>query len=220
MIERRYISEEATIEVEERSGKQPKLRGVAIAYGPRSKNLGGFTEIIEPGAFDHILARRKQDVVALFNHDPNQVLGRTTAGTLRLWSDERALRYEVDPLPNTQLARDLLENCRLGNISGSSFAFTVEKDGERYEEDDDGNITRHITRASGLFDVSPVTNPAYESATVSVRSFNEYIESRKADGSAEQPEPEPVVEERKLLPLTAADKLAIAKAKALYLLRR
>lgn len=220
MIERRYICEDATVEVEERSGHAPKIRGIAIAYGTRSKNLGGFTEIIEPGAFDHLLARKRQDVVALFNHDPNQILGRTTAGTLRLWSDDKALRYEIDPLPNTQVARDLLENVRVGNITGSSFAFTVDKDGEAYDEDAEGNVTRRIKRAAGLFDVSPVTNPAYATSTVSVRSFQEYIESRKADGPAEQPQPEAVVEKREPLPLSAKDKLAVAKAKALYLLRR
>ena len=175
MIERRFIEGES-LEVEERSGSAPKIRGRAIVYNSPSRDLGGFREVIEPGAFDHILARQRPrlDVVALFNHDASQLLGRSSAGTLKLWSDDRGVVYEIDPLPNTALARDLLEHIRLKNIVGSSFAFSVGEGGERYDVDDAGQVTRYISRAEGLFDVSPVTQPAYESSAVSVRSFEEW----------------------------------------------
>lgn len=188
MIERRFVEGEA-LEIEERSGGNPKIRGRAIVYNSHSRDLGGFREVIEPGAFDHILARQKPkvDVVALFNHDASQLLGRSTAGTLKLWSDERGVMYEIDPLPNTALARDLLEHIRLGNIRGSSFAFAVDEGGERYDVDEEtGAVTRYVSRASGLFDVSPVTSPAYEASAVSVRSFEAWQESRKP---AEEPAP-------------------------------
>ena len=181
MIERRYV-EGTDIEIEERSGSNPKIRGRAIVYNSPSRDLGGFREVIEPGAFDHILARQRPaaDVVALFNHDGSQLLARTTAGTLKLWADERGVMYEIDPLPNTQLARDLVEHIRLRNVSGSSFAFSVDAGGERYDVDEDGNTTRYVSRAAGLFDVSPVTQPAYEATAVSVRSFEEWKASRSA----------------------------------------
>ncbi len=180
-VERRFV-DATEIEVEERSGSNPKIRGRAIVYNSPSRDLGGFREVIEPGAFDHIIARQRPaaDVVALFNHDASALLARTSAGTLKLWSDDRGVMYEIDPLPKTQLAQDLVEHIRLRNVSGSSFAFTVAADGERYETDEDGNTTRYISRASGLFDVSPVTQPAYESSAVSVRSFEEYRAARQA----------------------------------------
>lgn len=176
MIERRYIAADVEpIAIEERSGAQPKIRGLAAVYGARSRDLGGFTEVIEPGAFDHLIDRRRstaaEDVVALFNHDASHLLGRTAAGTLSLWSDSRGLWYEIDPIPNTTLGRDLLEHLRLGNVRGSSFAFTVDEAGQRYDRAEDGAITRHITRVSGLFDVSPCTTPAYPDTTAAVRSL-------------------------------------------------
>lgn len=176
MIERRYVAAEVEpIAVEERSGAQPKIRGLAAVYGARSRDLGGFTEVIEPGAFDHLIDRRRStaadDVVALWNHDASHLLGRTAAGTLSLWSDSRGLWYEIDPIPNTTLGRDLLEHLRLGNVRGSSFAFTVDEAGQRYDRAEDGTITRHITRVAGLFDVSPCTTPAYPDTTAAVRAL-------------------------------------------------
>jgi HK97 family phage prohead protease len=204
MIERRYALEESPLEVEERSGSAPKIRGLAAVYNSRSKDLGGFREVIEPGAFDHLLARQrpKLDVVGLFNHDASAVLGRTTSGTLRLWSDDRGLRYEIDP-PDTTLGRDVLTLLRRGDLTGSSFAFTVDKDGERYEDTEDGPI-RYISRASGLFDVSPVTSPAYEATSASVRSFEEWRSSRPVVVAVSVP-----------VPLTCRDQFNLARARAL-----
>ena len=211
MIERRYIEADLSepLELEERSGHAPKIRGRAIVYNSRSKDLGGFTEIIQPGAFDHILARQrpKLDVVALWNHDNNQLLGRTTSGTLRLIPDDRGVAFELDP-PDTTLGRDLMTLCRRGDIAGCSFAFTVDHDGERVDTAEDGSMTRYIERASGLFDVSLVVNPAYGTTSVSVRSIEE--------ARARQRELPPVVVkvEAEPRPLTLRDKLNIAKAKA------
>jgi len=172
MIERRFIETADTepLEVEERSGSAPKIRGLAAVYNSKSRDLGGFREVIEPGAFDHLLARKRQDVVALWNHETGSLLGRTTSGTLRLWSDDKGLRYEIDP-PETTLARDLLTLVRRGDISGSSFAFTVAEGDERYVQEEDGSTTRYIRKASNLYDVSLVTQPAYDATAVSVRSF-------------------------------------------------
>lgn len=199
MIERRFleIDQAEPLELEERSGAAPKIRGRAIVYNSRSKDLGGFTEIIVPGAFDHILARQrpKLDVVALWNHDASQLLGRTTSGTLRLIPDERGVAFELDP-PDTTLGRDLMTLCRRGDIAGCSFAFTV-KDGQRTEAAEDGSVTRYIERADGLFDVSLVTNPAYGQTAVAVRSLAELM----------PPAPEPAA-----IPLSMLDRLNLARA--------
>jgi hypothetical protein len=184
MIERRFVTTDIEqIALEERSGAQPKIRGLAAVYGLPSRDLGGFTEIIEPGAFDHLVDRRRstaaEDVVALWNHDASQLLGRTSAKTLRLWTDSRGLWYEIDPIPNTTLGRDLVEHLKLGNVTGSSFAFTVEDQNQRYERNADGTSVRYISKIDGLYDVSPVTTPAYPDTAVAVRSFEQWKQSQQ-----------------------------------------
>lgn len=159
--------------VEVRDGEAPKIRGLAAAYGKWSLDLGGFKEIIEPGAFDRVLSKRKLDVVALFDHE-GQPLGRTLSGTLQLGTDERGLNYEIDP-PDTQLGRDVMTLVRRKDLFGSSFAFTVEPRGEAWSQDERGATTRTITEFSGLYDVSVVTHAAYGNATsVAVRSLERW----------------------------------------------
>ena len=137
----------------------------------------GIVEHIMPGAFDDAIGR--DDVRALFNHDPDHVLGRNKAGTLRLTADARGLRYEVD-MPDTQLARDLRESIRRGDISGSSFAFTIPDGGQEWREDGD-RVVREI-RAVNLHDVGPVTYPAYESSTTHARAcYTKWCEDRNAE---------------------------------------
>ena len=134
--------------------------GHAAVFNSLSEDLGGFREKIQPGAFDDVL---DNDVRAYFNHDPNFLLGRVSAGTLRLGVDEKGLRYELD-IPNTSAGRDLKENMRLGNITQSSFAFTLGKDGDSWERNEEGNDIRIIHKVDRLYDVSPVSLPAYPSA--------------------------------------------------------
>lgn len=159
--------------VEVRDEGAPKIRGLAAAYGKWSLDLGGFKEIIEPGAFDRVLARKNLDVVAFFDHE-GQPLGRTTSGTLRLALDDRGLNYENDP-PDTQLGRDVVTLIRRRDLFGSSFAFTVDPKGETWHQDERGNTTRTIREFSGLFDVSVVTHAAYGKATsVAVRALEKW----------------------------------------------
>ena len=134
--------------------------GHAAVFNSLSEDLGGFREKINPGAFDDVL---ENDVRAYFNHDPNYLLGRTNAGTLRLSVDDTGLRYELD-VPDTTVGRDLKENMRLGNITQSSFAFTIGKDGDAWERTDKGGDIRIINKVDRLYDVSPVSLPAYPDA--------------------------------------------------------
>lgn len=147
--------------------------GHAAVFNKLSENLGGFREQIAPGAFDGVL---EDDVRALINHDPNHILGRTAAGTLRLSVDKTGLRYEIDP-PDRSDARDLLISMERGDVNQSSFAFTVEED--EWDEDDEGRVVRTILKFRRLYDVSPVTYPAYPDADVGLRSMQEWQESRK-----------------------------------------
>lgn len=162
-------SDDVKIEMRE-DGKQPVIIGYAAKFNTRSNNLGGFVEVIAPGAFDGVL---EDDVRGLFNHDRGIVLGRTTSGTLKLEQDEVGLRYEIIP-PDTQTVRDLvLEPMKRKDITQSSFAFRLPSDGYRWDEDDDGVYVRTITRVSKLLDVSPVTYPAYNDTEASMRDLEE-----------------------------------------------
>ncbi|MCO7225768.1 HK97 family phage prohead protease [Pleionea sp. CnH1-48] len=151
---------------------QTTITGYAAVFNSLSENLGGFREQIESDAFNEVL---ENDVRALFNHDQNFVLGRSQSGTLKLSVDETGLHYEITP-PDTQTVRDLvLEPMARGDISQSSFAFTVEDDDWR--EDDEGRIVRTIKKVRSLLDVSPVTYPAYTDTTSAKRSLDEAKES-------------------------------------------
>ena len=190
-IERRDFAfdEGDELVVEERADGRAAIVGYAAVYNRLSLDLGGFREEIMPGAFDKILARQrgKQDVVALFNHDSNIVLGRTSSGTLELSSDDKGLRYVVTP-PVSRA--DVLELIQRRDVRGSSFAFTVEARNESFRTGEDGKAVRQIREVSGLYDVGPVLVPAYPqtSASVAMRSYEAWLASQTAA------EPEAVAE--------------------------
>lgn len=158
-----------------------RIVGYGSVFDSRSEVLWGFREIIKPGAFDDVL---KDDVRALFNHDPNFILGRSSAGTLALSVDDRGLQYDI-VAPETQTIRDLvISPMQRGDISQSSFGFRVAHDGDEWYQDDEGIVIREISRFSRLFDVSPVTYPAYQEANSAVRSMKAWQEARNSGALA------------------------------------
>jgi len=140
----------------------PKIRGYAAVFGKMSDNLGGFREKIAPGAFKRTL--KQADVRALYNHDPNVVLGRTSNGSLTLREDDRGLWMEIDPA-DTSDARDVMALIKRGDVDQASFAFRVLKD----EWDNGQEPPVRTLNEVQLFDVSAVTYPAYPQTTVDVR---------------------------------------------------
>src|SRR5207237_2451325 len=153
-------------------GKLPTIVGYAAVYRSLSEDLGGFREILKPGVFSRSL-KSGADVRALVDHNPSLLLGRSKAGTLRLAEDDRGLRVEIDP-PNTTAARDLVENLRLGNVSGMSFRFYVEDDA--WTNDDAGPVRE--VRSAAIDDVSVVTYPAYPATEVALRSLEAHRRSQ------------------------------------------
>jgi HK97 family phage prohead protease len=176
--ETRFLNTEFRIEKREDGGDI--VRGHAAVFDSLSENLGGFREKIDKGAFDEVL---DNDVRALFNHDSNIVLGRTRSNTLRLGVDSKGLTYDYDD-PDTTQSRDLLKLMVRGDVSQSSFGFTVDED--KWEEDADGRIIRTIVKVNRLFDVSPVTFPAYPDTDVAKRSLEEWREENKEDEKIEE----------------------------------
>ena len=173
-----------TIQVRESDGDEMTLEGYAAVFNSET-DLGAFREVIRPGAFDDVM---DNDVRALINHDPNLILGRTSNGTLELSTDERGLKYKVK-LGDQQYARDFYESVKRGDISQSSFAFTIDKQSWNEER-----TLRSVDKVRQLLDVSPVTYPAYAAATVQARDQqleqDEVIADAVADTDTENNEPQ------------------------------
>jgi HK97 family phage prohead protease len=180
-IERRFTPSAVDARAARFLGKQHQIGGHAAKFNVRSENfLAGtgleFYEIIEPGFFDNVLGN---DVRALFNHDSNLILGRTASRTCRIAQDTTGLAYEVDLDEGQSYARDLLISIERGDVSQSSFAFTVKRGGKRYVEQGDVILCYLIKGAcERLYDVSPVTLPAYPDATVSLREAEQALGRR------------------------------------------
>jgi uncharacterized protein len=147
------------------------LVGDAVVYNVWSELLENrFYERIAPGAFDECLAR-SPDVIACFDHEVRQILGRTSSGTLRLDNNPTRLQATVTSLPDTSYARDLKANIQRGDIKGMSFVFDVVDDDW---ESRDGYLWRTVKKAD-LYEVSFVIFPAYPSTSVALRRLQEHV---------------------------------------------
>jgi hypothetical protein len=134
-------------------------------------------ERIAPSAFDRAI-RERQNTRGLFNHDANCVLGCVAAGTLALSSDRIGLHYEIS-VPPTQLGRDLVVSIERGDVSGSSFGFIAT---DVFWSQEGTTDVRTILECD-LFDVSPVTFPAYESTTTGLAAGRDAKPRRVLDSN-------------------------------------
>lgn len=136
-----------------------------------------YYESLARSAFDRVLT---QDVPALVNHDPSLILGRSSAGTLKLSTDDSGLYFEIPQLPNTSYANDLREQVSRGDITGMSFGFIP---GDQTNgRAPDGRQLRTHTRIARLLDISPVTYPAYEGTDLVLRhqTFDDPLEGNRS----------------------------------------
>jgi len=162
-IEKRFSKVE--IRAKDDGTESRTLRGYAAVFEKDTMIGDWFIERIARGAFDGAL---NDDVRALFNHDPNMPLARTGAG-LSIGVDDTGLYYEFDA-PNTTIGNDLLANIRAGIIKESSFAFTVKE--QKWEDQGKNKPSiRTILKVERLYDVSPVTYPAYADTSVAARAY-------------------------------------------------
>jgi uncharacterized protein len=137
------------------------IAGHAAVFNTLSEELFGFREQVAPGAFAQSIGA--DDIRALFNHDPSLILGRNRSGTLSLAEDETGLAVSIEA-PDTQAGRDAITSIRRGDVSGMSFGFITQDDSWDMIDE---MVIRTLKRVR-LFDVSPVTFPAYPSTDVSV----------------------------------------------------
>lgn len=156
-----------------------QIRGVAAVYNQPSSDLGGFIEIIEPGFFSDVLA---DDVRALWNHNDDLPLGRIKAGTLAIEDTEQGLAVNIK-LPDTQAGRDARVSIGRGDVDQMSFAFTVRTGGARWDKSGE-RVVRYLMPGgcAHLYDVSPVTFPAYPQTSVGLRNqFEAFMRSQTAE---------------------------------------
>lgn len=181
-IERRFTKNKlSTIECRAAGDGEKVISGYgAVFYDGSAQTeyelFDGYFERIDKDAFSEIVG--SNDVMGLFNHDSNFVLGRTP-NTMRLSVDSRGLKYDID-IPKTNLGNDLHISIERGDITGSSFSFRPEKI-EWSEEIREGRKVevRTIKKVGYLKDVGPVTFPAYEATEAQARSSEEAIQERQ-----------------------------------------
>ena len=181
--ETRRAPEQRTIDVDVESldTRGRTVHGYAALYNTLSEDLGGYREQLAPRAFQGVV---NDDVRALLNHDPNEVLGRTKSGTLRLFDEERGLRFELD-LPDSPLGQNVREAIRRGDLDGASFRFEV-------GEEEWNQEVRTIQTVKALRDVTLATYPAYPAASIELRTKPEPKEEPKMEEAVEKREEEEV----------------------------
>ncbi|WP_281681837.1 HK97 family phage prohead protease [Zunongwangia profunda] len=179
--ERRYFFTPVTVEKRAEENAEQELytiEGYAAVFNKRA-DLFWFEEEILPGAFDEVL---NDDVRCLFNHNPNYILARSVdgKGTLTLSVDSKGLKYSY-VTPKRGYAIDLQDAIETGDVSQSSFAFRASEVIWKDAQNDDEKDLRQIKKIAQIYDVSPVTYPAYHDAEVGKRSYDQHKEQRKKD---------------------------------------
>lgn len=162
------------LEIRQIDGQAPTIAGYAVIFDSWSEVMidsrgRPFRERIAPAAFDRALAA-SPDIRALWNHNSDLPLGRTRNGTLRVGKDGSGLRFELTP-PATSWGADAVESIRRGDVSGMSFAFSAKRDGgDTWAKPGPDGVAERTLLDADLYELSPVTFPAYPATQVAVRS--------------------------------------------------
>lgn len=172
--------------------EMPKVIGGIAAVINSVTDLGYFEEVIEQGAFDNALSK-EYDIRCLFNHEADLILGRTTAGTCSVFvNGDGNLEYTWVPDYDNPTHMSVVRSIMRGDITQSSFAFTI-KDQSWSESEKYGSMgKRSIKTIEDLYDVSPVTYPAYQDTEADARSVvalrdqeREIEEAKRSQASAD-----------------------------------
>ena len=151
------------------------VEGVAIVFNSDSQYMGYVEQISNEAVDADTIAR--SDIFAYLNHDENRgVLARSRygKGTLKLSLESDGLHYSFEA-PKTQLGDELLSYLSRGEITTSSFAFTIAEGGDEWHRDENGELRRTIKKIDRLFDVSPVFEPAYLATNCNCRKYDEIM---------------------------------------------
>lgn len=166
------VEEEQPIDnVEEEEIEERIIEGYAIVFNQLSEDLGGFREMIMPEAIDQALINNS-DIYYLYNHNNDSTpLARSNhgSGSLELTIDSKGLKYRFNCLNS-----EFYELVKRGDLSKSSFAFSLPKDGsgEVWEKNSEYNYVRKIVKIEQLYDCSAVLVPAYSATELYARNLN------------------------------------------------
>jgi len=168
--ERRFFTSEVRMEKRAEGDTKDDIFGYAALFGSRTNIANIWEEEVMPGAFDDVL---NDDVRALFNHDPNYILARSVngKGTLTLSIDAKGLSYAYTT-PNRSFALDLQDAIEHGDVTQSSFGFSIAE--QKWVEREGLIPLRQIIKVKRLYDVSPVTYPAYNDTEVAKRGYDDF----------------------------------------------
>lgn len=175
-------------------GEARRLEGYAAVFNTEAVIWGLWREEIAPGAYSKTI--KEEDIRALWNHDTNIVLGRNKAGTLELSEDDKGLRSVIIP-PDNEWGRPVVDAVRRGDVTGMSIAFRVVKEDWWHPPEDSSELPKRTIKEARLYEVSPVTFPAFESTSISARSValekseDELIAEARAILARHKPPPEP-----------------------------
>ena len=170
MIERRFVK---GAQVRAKQGEKPGIEGYGAVFAEEyvlwDSPTMRIVETVKPGTFARAL-QEKQDVRCLFNHEPDNILGRTANNTMQMKEDSKGLYYETDLDSRTRIATDVRCFVERGDVTGCSFSFSVKKQERTEIEDNEKLIIHREIQDVDLFDVGPVTYPAYEGTGVKARA--------------------------------------------------
>lgn len=193
--ERRYFTTEVNMQKRAEGDDVPAtIEGMAALYNNITRIGDWFDEEILPGAFDDVM---NDDVRCLFNHNPNFVLARSKdgKGTLTLELTSLGLKYSYKT-PQRSFAKDLEDAISSGDVSGSSFSFKI-KEQKWIAREGDVEL-RQIVKFEVLYDVAPVTFPAYPDASVGKRSLSEF-KAKDIEVTSDEVKPKRNVREAQLI---------------------
>lgn len=183
MIEIRLNDDVEIREQKEEETKEERVEGYGLVYDKKIKLFDGFYEIISKGAFREAVKDQKE-IKAFVNHEAEYVLSTTKSDPpLVLREDEKGVFFS-SPIPPTSYGNDLKVNLQRKNVRGASMAFKVNPNGDKWETQKDGTTLRTIIDAR-LYEIGPVTNPAYVQTHVELKKIKEEVELRKKDDSTE-----------------------------------
>ena len=175
-LERRFIPIDG-LELRVEGDEEPTIEGHPALFNVWT-NVGPFLERVQRGAFKETI--KGDDVRALFNHDPNMVLGRMSNDTLELREDDKGLFMDNTPNPDTTVGRDVIALIKRGDITGQSYGFSVLEDSWETKEIDGEPIEHRTLKKVKLFDVGPVVFPAEEETDIISKSAQAIYEQRMA----------------------------------------
>lgn len=165
------------VEVRATEDGKKKATGYAARFEKLSVKMYNFREKIRSGAFKSSL--KENNIRALWNHNPDIVLGATGSGTLKLEEDSKGLRFDID-LPDTQAGKDAAISIARGDVDGMSFGFRVRK--QEWDETDSENIVRTLVDVD-CREISFTAFPAYPDTNVKVRSIKDDYADYKKEGN-------------------------------------